>query len=155
MLSQSSLLPCFCTSARALPGLVSRCNTLLAWAYKTGSLRTCSKAGKRMTALLRSSVLRRILWSLLSSDFFLNVIGLLVSDLAATMPLVSFSVLSELALLPPDSVVSYGLICLSTLPGVSILLESMIFKSSGSVLLIKAVPRTSVISLTDSPAATR
>ena len=47
-LSQTSRSPWRCTSARALPGLVSRCSMREACAYSTGSPVTCSKtAGGR------------------------------------------------------------------------------------------------------------
>src|SRR5574343_9400 len=45
--------PCAWTRARALPGLVSRCSTRLAWAYSTASDLTCSKLGRRITVRSR------------------------------------------------------------------------------------------------------
>ena len=54
-----------------------------------------------------------------------------------------------------ESLASYGLMCLSILPGVSMLLESIMSISSGNELRINAVPRISVTSFNDSPAAAR
>ena len=56
-LSHTSTSPCRCTSARALPGLVSRCRMREACAYSTGSRATCSYDGMRITLRSRSALL--------------------------------------------------------------------------------------------------
>src|SRR5438067_4717080 len=52
--SHTSVSPWRCTSARALPGLDSRCRMREACAYNTGSAATASQAGMRITLRSRS-----------------------------------------------------------------------------------------------------